>query len=326
MNMLHLASFTNIFDTLGFGIIAMVIVGTSWCLVGLVMGDAPKKKVDVAMVQFWGAIVSTLASLVILFFTGATAGNVPQKWLLITLALYFLSGFLNFFMLQLMSGAMQCGPNGIIWSIIQSAMVFPFIVGMIFFNTGSGMMKIIGVILLLAALIGFGMAKDNSSNGGNRWRWLSLLALLICATQQNLATLPSYYEECRKVGSVFCTMSTSAGAVAASVIFTLCTLTADKKRQLKENLTSWNLWKYVIALQGFSLFTSYFLFYPGMFIMGREGLGMLCYPMMVGSCIVSFTLSSIFLLKEKVKAIQIAALVLCILGLVCLGLDKFISF
>jgi multidrug transporter EmrE-like cation transporter len=55
--------------------------------------------------------------------------------------------------------------------------------------------------------------------------------------------------------------------------------------------------------------------------MGKYGLGMLCYPMMVGSCIVSLTLTSIFILKEKAKPIQIIALVLCVSGLVCLALQ-----
>lgn len=310
-----------ILDTHFFGIGAMIIVGTSWCLVGLVMGDAPKKKVDAAMVQFWGAIVTTIVSLLIVCFTGQENGTIPLKWLAFTLGLYFFSGFLNFFMLQLMSKAMQSGPNGIIWSIIQSAMVFPFIVGMIFFNTGTGMLKIIGIILLLAALTGFGMAKDNTRRNGNTWRWLALAALTICATQQNLATLPTYFPECRQVGSVFCTLASAGGAVIASLIFMLCTLTAEKKRQLKENFTNPHLWKYVLALQGFGLLTSYLLLYPGMFVMGKHGLGMLCYPMMIGSCIVSFTLSSIFLLKEKVKPLQIAALLLCISGLACLAMQ-----
>lgn len=315
----------DFFDTLAWGISSMVLVGMSWCLVGLVMGDAPKKGVDVAMVQFFGAIVSALASVLIVFFTGAGDDDISQKWLFITLGLYFGSGFLNFFMLQLMSKAMQSGPNGIIWSIIQSAMVFPFIVGMIFFNTGSGVVKSIGVVLLVVALIGFGIAKDNTRRGNSNWRWLALLALLICAVQQNLATLPGYYPECRKAGSVFCTMATAVGTVIASLLFTLFTLSTEKKRQLKNNFVSWHLWKYVIVLQGFGLFTSFLFFYPGVFIMGRNGLGMLCYPMMVGSCIVCFTLTSIFYLKEKIKPIQIAALILCICGLVCLALDNFLT-
>ena len=89
---------------------------------------------------------------------------------------------------------------------------------------------------------------------------------------------------------------------------------------LKKSVTSWHLWKYVFALQFFSLLFAYTLQFPGMDIMAKAGLGGMCYPAMVGSCIVSFTLSSVFILKEKVRKIQLAALVLCILGLVLICL------
>ena len=306
-------------NTLPFGIVSMVIVGVSWCLVGLVAGDAPKKNIDMAFLQLWSAIVSSVVSILILFLPGTNA-VVPLKWFALALGSYFLSGFLNFFMLQLMSKAMQSGPNGIIWSIIQSALVFPFIVGMVFFNTGSSAHKIAGIILLLAALVLFGIAKDNSSKGGNAWRYIALLALLVCAVQQNLATFPAYFPECRKIGSLYCTMATSAGTVAAALIFLVCSCRDGKKEQLKNNLISWDLWKYILVLQGFGLLTSYLFLYPGMFVMGRYGMGMLCYPMMVGSCIVSFTLTSMFFLKEKVKTVQIIALILCISGLVFLAI------
>ena len=313
--------FLEFLNTPSFGIISMVIVGISWCLVGLVAGDAPKKNVDMAFLQLWSAIVSIAVSILILFLPGADT-VVPLKWFMLTLGSYFFSGFLNFFMLQLMSKAMQSGPNGIIWSIIQSALVFPFIVGMVFFNTGSSVHKITGIILLLLALVLFGIAKDNSSKGGNSWRYIALLALLVCAVQQNLATFPAYFPECRKVGSLYCTMATAAGTMAASLIFIVysCKKQSDKKEQLKNNLRDWNLWKYIVILQGFGLLTSYIFLYPGMFVMGRYGMGMLCYPMMVGSCIVSFTLTSMFFLKEKVKIVQISALILCISGLVFLAI------
>ena len=146
------------------------------------------------------------------------------------------------------------------------------------------------------------------------------LALLVCAVQQNLATFPAYFPECRKIGSLYCTMATSAGTVAAALIFLVCSCRDGKKEQLKNNLISWDLWKYILVLQGFGLLTSYLFLYPGMFVMGRYGMGMLCYPMMVGSCIVSFTLTSMFFLKEKVKTVQIIALILCISGLVFLAI------
>lgn len=302
-----------------FGIIALVMVGSSWCLIGLVMGDAPKKSMDVGLIQFWGGVVSLLVSLVVGISRGIPSG-VQVSVVALTMGAYFSSGFLNFFMLQLMSRAMQHGPNGIIWSIIQSAMIFPFLVGMIFFNTGVGTMKIAGVILLLLALTGFGLAKDNTVSSSGKWRWLAFGALTICAVQQNLATLPTYFASSRQVSSILCTLATASGTVIASIIFTFCTLNEKKKKLLKDNLNNWQLWKYVLTLQLFNLIFAYTLFYPGMFAMGKNGLGMLCYPMMVGSCIVSFTLSSMIFLKEKVKLIQMIALILCLAGLSCLAL------
>ena len=39
-------------------------------------------------------------------------------------------------------------------------------------------------------------------------------------------------------------------------------------------------------------------------ILGKAGLGGMCYPLMVGSCIVTFTLTSVFGLKERLQKIQ----------------------
>ena len=92
------------------------------------------------------------------------------------------------------------------------------------------------------------------------------------------------------------------------------------KEVLKKSFFNRHLWKYVCALQFFSLIFAYTLQFPGMDVMAKAGLGGMCYPTMVGSCIVSFTLSSVFILKEKVRKIQMAALVLCILGLILICL------
>lgn len=72
-------------------------------------------------------------------------------------------------MLQIMSYAMQRGPNGIIWTIIQSALIFPFLGGVVFFHVRLNAFRISGILLLLAALVLFGFGKDNSprSGGGN---------------------------------------------------------------------------------------------------------------------------------------------------------------
>jgi hypothetical protein len=128
-----LESFSAFLNSVYFGITAMVIVGSSWCLVGLVMGDAPKKNVDTSMVQFFGAAFSCLVSL-ILWIAAIPTVNCSLGVLFLACGVYAMGTFLNFYMLQFMSAAMQLGPNGVIWSIIQSAFIFPFIGGIVFFD------------------------------------------------------------------------------------------------------------------------------------------------------------------------------------------------
>jgi hypothetical protein len=50
--------------------------------------------------------------------------------------------------------------------------------------------------------------------------------------------------------------------------------------------------------------------------MADAGLGGMCFPMMVGSCIVSFSLTAVFILKEKFTFFQLGAMAVCISGLV----------
>ncbi len=302
------------FGSVTFGILAMVIVGSSWCLVGLVMGDAPKKGIDSSLVQLWGGIVATVASVIIMAATSDYSTASLQTTLMVS-AVLILSSILNFIMLELMSRAMQCGPNGVIWSIIQSAMVFPFMVGMIFFDVKFTILRCLGIILLLAALVLFALTKDNSSSGG-KWKLLAIAGLVITAIQQNLSVLPSYFPEADKVPSIVRVLAAEIGFVIAAIVWNLCRLNPEHWKKIKSNLKNAMLWKYTFALQFFNLFFSYTLHYPGMNVMADHGMGGMSYPMMVGSCIVSFTLSSIFLLKEKFSFYQLGALIVCVSGLV----------
>ncbi len=308
-----------VFHSLGYGIFAMVVVGMSWCLTGLVMGDAPKKNLDAGILQLFGAILSILLSIVILVATGGI-GPVPRNVLLITCGTYALGTVLNAFMLVEMARAMQMGPNGIIWSIIQSAMVFPFIGGILFFHVQVTFVRTIGILLLLAALIAFGLCKDTTGKAKGNWRLHAFIGLILAGIQQNLTTAPSYFEAAKAVNSITRTIASSVGTLIGVLLY----LAFRKKRgvllEIRDAMRNHNLWKYIFALQFFSLFTSYLLFYPGINILADAGLGNIGYPMMVGSCIVAFTLTSALILKEKISRFQVMALVICILGLVSICL------
>ena len=56
----------TITNSLAFGLIAMVIVGGSWSLVGLVMGDAPKKGIDSSIVQFYSGFIPVILGIILI--------------------------------------------------------------------------------------------------------------------------------------------------------------------------------------------------------------------------------------------------------------------
>ena len=312
LDFLHTIPF---FSSIAFGIIAMVIVGSSWCLVGLVMGDAPKKGIEPSLVQMGGGLFSVIVSAIILIATSAYS-TASLKVTFLTCLAYFVGSAINFVMLQLMSKAMQLGPNGVIWSIIQSALIFPFIGGILFFGVELTFLRGAGIILLLGALVLFAFTKDNQNQGGIKWKMLAFSAMILAAIQQNISTMPSYFEEARNVPSIMRSLCAAGGTLAMAVIWNLVLMNRDRWDQIKKNVKNFTLWKYIAVLQLFSLIFAYTLHYPGMDVMAEKGLGGMCYPMMVGSCIISFTLSSIWLLKEKVKPVQLAALIVCLCGLV----------
>lgn len=300
-----------------FGIISLLVVGASWCLVGIVLGRAPKEGIDSRLVQLTSGVVAISVSTIISCLIDKS--SLPSTNIMVsTLVIYFLSGAVNFAGLEAMAAGMQRGPNGIIWGIMQSALIFPFIVGILFFNVALTIPRLIGIVSIIIALCCFAATKNNVNKSGNQsWKLFAFLSLAIMALQQNLTILPSYFEEAREVPSVFRALASSIGTFLAALINISITLVKDyaKTAPIFKSLFRFRLWLYVLGMQFFSLIFAYTLFYPGMDIMAKAGAGAICHPLMVGSCIVSFTLYAILALKEKTSLVQRLALIFCLIGL-----------
>ena len=314
---------------LAFGIIALLLVGASWCMVGVIFGDAPKRGLQTALIQFSGACCSLLIGLFIAFFILTEPTTCSRQEMFYTCGTIFLASIFNYLGLQAMTAGMKCGPHGAVWGIMQSALIFPYLVGLIFFLQPLTLPNILGMLLVMSALVFFAMAKNQKAQPGmkicSKWRFYAFLALGIIAIQQNLATAPSaYFESPKLVSPVVRSLSGAAGTLFAACIWTLV-MEIRRRGSAKEMFSGlknpW-LYLYVLGMQPFNLFFAYALLYPGLDAMGRAGVGSICYPLLVGSCIVSFSLYSILVLKEKASKVQIAALVLCMIGLAGLCFPK----
>ena len=198
-----------------------------------------------------------------------------------------------------MAAGMKRGPNGAVWGIMQSALIFPFIMGILFFAQPLTWPSFFGIIFLAVALIFFSMAKNSGTpteNAGQSWRFYALLSFTMIAIQQSLFTIPSYMEEGRNISSIVRALATASGCFLGVFL----TFAYEAWRNYKEWLGMFSCLKkprfylYTLGLQFFSLIFAYTLLYPGVDIMAELDAGSVSYPLMVGSCIVSFSLYSIW--------------------------------
>ena len=293
---------------------SLVLVGLGWTLTGAIMGDAPKKKIDPGVIQLLGAVFSSLFCLFLLDWTAL--GAIPAKVRQLAFLSYFFCGAFNCVMLYLMAYAMQRGPNGIVWAVIQSAMIFPFLLGVIVFGESPKPVRIAGLCAILFSLALTGAGRDNTGTG-KAWKIPAFVAFLLTGLVHILATLPSFFESSRALPPPFRILATGAGVLLTSAV-----IIRSRRHDfsLKANLRSKYLWIYTGALQFFGLISACLLQYPAMDALARHGIGGASYPIMIASCLVGFSLFSIFCLKERLTPLQYAALGCCIAGipLICL--------
>lgn len=171
-------------------------------------GHAARRNLPVGTVQACSAVLSVLISSAVLYCRpDPECAFSIRFW---TMASIFGSGFFNYFVIQLMSRAMKTGPNGIVWATIQSALIFPFLVGVLCFGVALTIPRLGGLAAIVTALALFGLARDNRVQGSG-WKWAAVGSLLLAGINQNLSNLPSYFLEAAAVGSVSRSLAASLG-------------------------------------------------------------------------------------------------------------------
>jgi len=298
-------------DTMFFGIFAMVMVGAGWTIWGYVMGKAPKLNIDVNALLFIFTGLAFAISTAAAFSMGVPQATL-KGWLL-GYVILVIGGFANYFQLEIMSRAMQRGPNGIIWTIAQSGFIFPFAMGVICFNVPVYIYRAAGFILIIISLIMFGLSGKNDSSG--KWKFLAMQAFVVTGISQALSNLPSYFVEAEAITPMWRTSGAAAGMVLGVVLVKIAELPKMVK-VIRQEIKRWEVWK-MAMLAGLSNVVFSFLFlYPGMNTLEKLGAGAIAYPVMVCSCLAVFELFAIICLREERSPVQIAALILCLCGAV----------
>lgn len=299
-------------------ILGLAVVGLSWTLVGIVLGNAPKKGIPPEVLIFFGSAVPTLVGLIVLHTGVLGTVNWFSKAAFWGIFYYGLSAVFNFFMMHLLSLTMQRGPNGIVWSITQSGMVVTFLCGIIFKGDIVTWVRIAGMVVLLAALLLLGLARDNHIKNNDRtWVWMAFGCFLLCGINQTFAMLATYVPEVRDdFNGVARSVVLNGGAMLPALCWNIASKRREFLKQLNGCICNKYLWIYVAIQQGFGLIAAYFIQFRCFDYLSAHNLGSAAYPILVASCLLGFAVYSTCVLREKSSLVQKAGMVLCILGII----------
>lgn len=294
------------------GILLMVLAGMGWVGIGAVVSHCAAKKVNLALVQLGQTVLCLAVGIAVMLFQEPELCSGRTR--LLAFGVLFLAGVGNFSAFELMNRAMRVGPNGVVWALAQSALIFPFLFGVIFYGVPLTLSRVVGVALIVGSIALFGMAKksaEEEASRSTRWLWLALGAFAAGGITQISANLPSYLEGGMALGSVTRTVYLQAGALAG---FGLIWLINREKLEVKGTLIP------TLGLTAFYLAIFFGLLFRGLNLLAEAGAGSIGYPIMIGSCIIGFFLYSLTVLREKVTPFGMAGFLLCLGGVVTISI------
>jgi len=292
------------------GLALIFITGLIWGGVGVMCSYAARKKVDaVAMWTVCSLIFCAVSWAVFPDYALLRAGAAPK---LASLAVVMLAtGAFGCAGMLAIYRAMRSGHHGMVWTIAQCALVFPYVAGMVLFREPFVLHKAIGVAALLVCIAVLGYARrglaDREQDSGATWFLVALAALVLLGLQQTLTTVPSHWPGWRDAANMRIPLSALGAALAYSVVF----------------LLRWRAPSPLAVVLGIlsaaTCVASRITLFAGLDCLSQCRMVSIAYPVAIGTCIVSFGLYSLLVLREPATKLQGAGMALGVVGLVLLS-------
>ncbi|MBI4979030.1 MAG: hypothetical protein HZC28_16240 [Spirochaetes bacterium] len=290
------------------GILIAIGTGLLWTFIGIIMSRCSRSKIE--FIDYYAAntlFTAVLTMLVYVRWNVAIGGQVMEPLSLTTVIIS--SGIANAAGLIVMQRAMNSGHNGVIWAVGQSALIIPFISGIVLFGEHAAAIKFLGVGMILIGMLVPSILGGNNVEGNRMWLVLTFAAFILFGIGQTLQSVPSYWRGWIDNANIRPTLG-SAGAFAGALVISLFRgrLPIPDRRTL------------LLALGMAALNTvSVKLFYVALDMLSKQGMASICFPLIVGSCIVGFSMYSLFVIREKSRWFNWAGLAATITGIVAIS-------
>ncbi|MBP5545133.1 MAG: DMT family transporter [Kiritimatiellae bacterium] len=144
-------------------ILLLFATGLSWVSVGAAVGHVERRGYNLVRYQILLCVVCVVFGLA--GWAAAPTAFLPQDgapaltWTLV-IAATLLCGVFNYLMNMMMGRAMKSGPNAIVWAIIQSGLIYPFLMGWLVFGVPMGIGRFCGITLIVASVFLYAFRGD----------------------------------------------------------------------------------------------------------------------------------------------------------------------
>lgn len=302
------------------GVLFMMSAGIFWVFSGVTYSYAARNSISVNKLQGAAAI---LGILLMLGFAIADPVWAPRIFLA-----GFGAGTLNSLVYLLTDRAMRSGPSGTIWSLMQSALVFPFAMGIILGNTQITAMRIAGIIALVSGVVFLGRDKGRSTAavkvdaGRIKWQVWAMLSWVAAGVTQCLANLPSYpsYTGAEISSPLWRNLASHFGALTTFLVvywvFRRDKAEREVMRPEKKRQFTWLL----ILLTFIQVGVAYVFLYPGLDALAAANCGSVGYPLGLSCCIIGFVIWSTLAYREKVTWQRAVGVAMIFAGIVLISL------
>lgn len=228
------------------------------------------------------------------------AGTVDLPRLAIVIGI---AGAVSGFGMLLMTRSMGLGHGGISWAISQSALVVPFLAGVIGWGDRAGPAGWTGLALVLAMIValgvrqGGGAADDDAKRRRGAWIAAVGAAFVTLGVSQALSAVPSRWTGWTDAAGLRVALS-AAGFLAVQLV-----LFAFAKERRPGRLVP-----LLALLHGVLGFTGQAAFFASLDRLAPLGLAAAAFPVSIGTTILSFNLYSALVLRERFGWPDLAAL------------------
>ncbi|HEX2950882.1 MAG TPA: hypothetical protein VHV83_15170 [Armatimonadota bacterium] len=295
------------------GIFFALATGVAWAIIGVLYSYAAKKGMDIIRFQLAINLLSCVVSWAgLCHWPALLHGEIPRWQAFIPVML--IAGALNITGMILMTLAMRYGHQAGAWTIGQSAMVVPFLAGILFWHDQAHLMNLLGVACCIGGIILFGQKQQEQANTtGKSWFVLALAAFAVVGISQTCTTVPSHWSQWIDTAALRVPLTNTGGLLAVSLA-----LTAN--RSTMPHQSAGKLW-ITAALCAIVAVLGQITLYAGMDYLAKVNQVAIVYPISVSVCVLGFVAYSRLFLHERLGVAGRFATCLGVLGLILMRLS-----